>query len=89
MKRNMLVLAAMVAGLMGTSAVLAQTSTTTRKMTQAECEAARKAGKVVEGECQPDVPQKAAASTVTLKMLQKDCQEARKAGKVVEGECQP
>ena len=55
MKRNMSILAARVAGLMGTSTVCAQ-STTTRRMTQAECAAARKAGKagkVVEGECQP------------------------------------
>lgn len=53
MKRNLLILSAMVIGLVGSNFAMAQSSTTTRKMTQAECEAARKAGKVVEGECQP------------------------------------
>jgi hypothetical protein len=99
MKRKVLVLSAMVLGLMGSGFAMAQDkpdvppgkqpSTTTRKATQAECEAARKAGKVVEGECQPDVPPGKQASTKTREQVQKECAEARKAGKVVEGECKP
>lgn len=97
MKRNLLILS-MVAGLMGSGAVLAQDkpdpqggkkpSTTTRAATQAECEAARKAGKVVEGECKPDVPPGKQTSTKTREQVQAECEAARKAGKVVEGECQ-
>ncbi len=98
MKRNLLILSALVMGLAGTNFAMAQdkpdvpskaNSPVKLKMLQKDCEEARKAGKVVEGECKPDVPPGKVPTTTTLKMSQKDCLEARKAGKVVEGECQP
>jgi len=88
MKRTMLIaVAAAVMGLFGSGAVLAQAPAKTRAQVTAECDAARKAGTVVEGECQYEMP-KDVASTKTRAQVRAECDAARKAGKVVEGTCQ-
>ena len=88
MKRTMMMAAvAVFMGLFSTQAVLAQAPAKTRAQVTAECDAARKAGTVVEGECQYEMPTKA-TSTKTRAQVRAECDAARKAGKVVEGECQ-
>jgi hypothetical protein len=67
--------------------VLAQAPGKTRAQVTAECDAAKKAGKVVEGECQYEMPA-AATSAKTRAQVKAECEAARKAGKIVEGECQ-
>lgn len=59
----------------------------TRAQVAAECDAARKAGTVVEGECQYEMPAKG-TSTKTRAQVRAECDAARKAGTVVEGTCQ-
>lgn len=85
MKRTMLIaVAAAVMGLFGTEAVLAQQAPAkTREQVKAECEAARKAGKIVEGECQKDpaVP----ASTKSKEQVKAETDAAKKSGAIVSG----
>jgi Domain of unknown function (DUF4148) len=88
MKRMMLIaVGAAVVGIFGNQAVLAQAPAKTRAQVTAECDAARKAGTVVEGECQYEMPTKG-ASNKTRAQVRTECDAARKGGKVVEGECQ-
>jgi hypothetical protein len=86
--RLMMSALAVVVGLASGQAVLAQQAPAkTRAQVTAECDAARKAGTVVEGECQYEMPKKA-GSTKTRAQVRAECDAARKAGTVVEGECQ-
>lgn len=89
MKRMMMTaLATAALGMFGSQMVLAQQAPAkTRAQVTAECDAARKAGTVVEGECQYEMPKKA-QSTKTRAQVRAECDAARKAGTVVEGECQ-
>ena len=82
-------IAAVVAlAMFGAQASLAQQAPAkTRAQVTAECDAARKAGKVMEGECVYVMPVKA-GSTMTRAQVMAECDAARKAGKVTEGECQ-
>lgn len=85
---TMMAVATVVVGLFGTQVALAQQAPgKTRAQVTAECDAARKAGTVVEGECQYEMPTKAGA-TKTRGQVRTECDAARKAGKVTEGECQ-
>jgi Domain of unknown function (DUF4148) len=85
---TMMAVAAVVVGLFGTQVTLAQQAPAkTRAQVTAECDAARKAGTVVEGECQYEMPAKG-TSTKTRSQVRAECDAARKAGKVVEGTCQ-
>jgi hypothetical protein len=89
MKRmKTMAVATVVLGLFGTQLALAQQAPAkTRAQVTAECDAARKAGTVVEGECQYEMPAKG-ASNKTRAQVRAECDAARKAGKVVEGTCQ-
>ena len=54
----------------------------------AECDAAKKAGKMVEGQCQYEMPTKA-TSTKTREQVKAECEAAKKAGsKTLPPECQ-
>ena len=59
----------------------------TRAQVTAECDAARKAGTVKEGECQYEMPAKA-TSTKTRAQVRAECDAARKTGTAKDGECQ-
>lgn len=88
MKRTMLIaVAAAVTALFSSGTVLAQAPAKTRAQVTAECDAARKAGTVVEGECQYEMPTPN-TSNKTRAQVRTECDAARKAGKVVEGTCQ-
>jgi hypothetical protein len=87
MKIRMLWIPAVVAALFGFQVALAQApATKTREQVKAECDAAKKAGKIVSGECQPDKPMPA-TSTKTKEQVKAECDAAKKAGKIVSGEC--
>jgi hypothetical protein len=87
MKARMLWIPAVVAALFGAQVVLAQTpAPKTREQVKAECDAAKKAGKVVSGECNYEMPAPA-ASTKTREQVKAECDAAKKAGKIVSGEC--
>ena len=89
MKRmTMMAVATVVVGLFGSQVALAQQAPAkTRAQVTAECDAARKAGKVVEGECQYEMPTPN-TSNKTRAQVRTECDAARKAGTVVEGTCQ-
>lgn len=89
MKRMTMMAAATAAlCLVGAQLALAQQAPAkTRAQVTAECDAARKAGTVVEGECQYEMPAKG-KSNMTRSQVRAECDAARKTGKVVEGECQ-
>jgi hypothetical protein len=87
MKRTMIAVAVALVSLFGTQTVLAQAPAKTRAQVTAECDAAKKAGKVVEGECQYEMPAPG-TSTKTRAQVTAECDAAKKAGKVVEGQCQ-
>jgi hypothetical protein len=81
-------IAAVVAlAMFGAQTSLAQAPAKTRAQVTAECDAARKAGKIMEGECVYEMPAKA-TSTTTRAQVMAECDAARKAGKVAEGTCQ-
>jgi Domain of unknown function (DUF4148) len=85
---KMMAVATVAMGLFGTQLGLAQQAPAkTRAQVTAECDAARKAGTVVEGECQYEMPAKG-TSNKTRSQVRAECDAARKAGKVVEGTCQ-
>ena len=54
------------------------TSTKTRAQVTAECDAAKKAGKIVEGQCQYEMPTKA-TSTKTREQVKAECEAIKKA----------
>jgi hypothetical protein len=87
MKRTLISVAIALLSVFTAQTVLAQAPAKTRAQVTAECDAARKAGTVVEGECQYEMPAKA-GSTTTRAQVTAECDAARKAGTVVEGECQ-
>ena len=82
MKSRRLVLATIALALFGTQAAMAQK---TRAEVKAECDAARKAGKIVEGECQPEKPSKATSNT-TRAEVKKEAAAANKKGETTKGE---
>ncbi len=85
MKHIMLAVTVAVLGLFGTQAVMAQAAPAkTRAEVKAECEAAKKAGQIVSGECQQVMPKKA-QSTTTRTEVKKEAAAAKKAGTVVSG----
>ncbi len=86
MRYTKFALAAIALALFGSQAVMAQQKT--RAEVQAECAAARKAGKVVEGECQPDMPAKA-TSTTDRKVVKEEAKAAARKGETVNGEAKP
>ena len=84
---TMMAVATAVVGLLGAQVTLAQQAPAkTRAQVTAECDAARKSGKVVEGTCQYEMPG-TPAWTKTREEVKAECAAARKAGTVVEGEC--
>jgi hypothetical protein len=87
MKRTMIAVAVALLSVFTAQTVLAQAPAKTRAQVTAECDAARKAGTVVEGECQYEMPAKV-TSTKSRAEVKAECEAARKAGKIVEGECQ-
>ena len=56
MKRTMIAVAVALVSVFGTQTLLAQAPAKTRAQVTAECDAAKKAGKIVEGECQYEMP---------------------------------
>jgi hypothetical protein len=66
---------------------LAQAPAKTRAQVTAECDAAKKAGTVVQGECQYEMPTKV-TSTKTRAEVKAECEAAKKAGKKLPDECQ-
>jgi len=87
MKRTMIAVTVALVSLFGAQTVMAQAPAKTRAQVTAECDAARKAGKIVEGECQYEMPAPG-TSTKTRAQVTAECDAAKKAGKVVAGECQ-
>lgn len=86
MKRIVLAVTAAVLGMFGAQAVMAQTAPAkSRAEVKAECEAAKKAGQIVSGECQEILATKS-TSTTTRSEVKKEAAEAKKAGAVVSGE---
>jgi len=83
-------IAAVVAlAMFGAQASLAQQAPAkTRAQVTAECDAAKKAGKIVEGECQYEMPAPG-TSTKTRAQVTTECEAAKKAGsKTLPAECQ-
>ena len=86
MKSIMLAVTVAVLGLFGTQTVMAQAAPAkTRAEVKAECEAAKKAGQIVSGECQQIMATKA-TSTTTRAEVKAEGAAAKKAGTVVSGE---
>ena len=87
MKRIMLAVTVAVLSLFGTQAVMAQAAPAkTRAEVKAECEAAKKAGQIVSGECQAMLAPPKATSTTTRTEVKAEGAAAKKAGTVVSGE---
>ena len=87
MKRTLVATVVALLSVFGAQTVLAQAPAKTRAQVTAECDAAKKAGTVVQGECQYEMPTKA-GSTKTRAQVTAECDAAKKAGTVVAGECQ-
>lgn len=86
MKRIMLAVTVAVLSMFGTQAVMAQAAPAkTRAEVRAECEAAKKAGQIVSGECQEILATKSTSTTPRAE-VKKEAAEAKKAGAVVSGE---
>ena len=86
MKSIMLAVTVAVLGLFGTQTVMAQAAPAkTRAEVKAECEAAKKAGQIVSGECQMVMATKEPSAT-TRTEVKKEATTAKKAGTVVSGE---
>jgi len=59
----------------------------TREQVKKECAEARKAGKILVGECEPDPQAGKGTSNTTREEVKKEALAARKAGKIQSGEC--
>jgi hypothetical protein len=77
------------AALLAAQGALAQPASggITREQVKKECAEARKAGKILVGECEPDPPAGKSTSTTTREEVKKEALAARKAGKIQSGEC--
>ena len=62
MKRTMIAVAVALLSVFTAQTVLAQAPAKTRAQVTAECDAARKAGTIVQGECQYEMPTKAGST---------------------------
>ena len=89
MKRTLVATVVALLSVFGAQTVLAQAPAKTRAQVTAECDAAKKAGTVVQGECQYEMPTKA-GSTKTREQVKAECEAYKKAkpGQPLPAECQ-